>query len=341
LESQLAAPRDKKCYAVSPRQTEPAHLLARGDIRQPQAVVAPGGVAALVGLNADFALPATAADAEARAALARWITSPANPLFARVIVNRLWQHHFGAGLVDTPNDFGFNGSRPSHPELLDWLAAQLVEQEWSLKQLHRTIVLSATYRQSGRSLPAAVQKDADNRWLWRKSLHRLEAEAVRDAMLAVAGELNAKAGGPGYRDCEEVLRSGSYSYVPADFIGPEFSRRSIYRVWTRGGRSGLLDAFDCPDPSTTSPKRAVTTTPLQALALLNNAFVLRMSEALAKRVERDATTTDGRIARAYQLAYGRDPDARELELARQVSEQHGLAVLARAILNSNEFLYID
>jgi len=341
LEKQLTAPQERKCYAVTPRPSEPAHLLARGDIRQPQAVVAPGGVAALIGVSADFALPPTAPDAEARAALARWITSPANPLFARVIVNRLWQHHFGLGLVDTPNDFGFNGSRPSHPELLDWLAASLVDQGYSLKQMHRTIVLSATYRQSGQARSEAAKVDVDNRWLWRKSLHRLEAESVRDSMLAVSGSLNPKAGGPGYRDCQEVLRSGSYSYVPADFVGPEFNRRSIYRVWTRGGRSGLLDAFDCPDPSTTSPKRAVTTTPLQALALLNNAFVLRMSEALATRVEREADNIDDRIIRAYQLAYGRNPDAGELELARRVSEQHGLAVLARAILNSNEFLYID
>jgi hypothetical protein len=139
-----------------------------------------------------------------------------------------------------------------------------------------------------------------------------------------------------------VLRSGSYSYLPADPIGPEFNRRSIYRVWTRGGRSGLLDAFDCPDPSTTSPKRAVTTTPLQALALLNNSFVLRMADALTRRVEREAGPTAAeRITRAYQLAYGRDPGASELKIAQRIVGMHGPGVLARAIFNSNEFLYVD
>ena len=245
-------------------------------------------MASLVGLNADFGLSADAPESQRRAALARWITSPRNPLFARVIVNRLWHYHFGQGLVDTPNDFGFSGARPSHPQLLDWLADTLVVERFSLKKLHRMIVLSAVYRQGAKNNAVAARLDADNRLLWRKSPGDFEAEAVRDAMLAVAGELNLAAGGPGFGDCTEVLRSGSYSYLPGDPIGAEFNRRSVYRTWTRGGRSGLLDAFDCPDPSTTAPRRALTTTPLQALVLLNNSFVLRMSQAFARRVEREA-----------------------------------------------------
>ena len=234
------------------------------------------------------------------------------------------------------------GDPPTHPELLDWLATTFIARGYSLKQLHREIVLSATYRQSAARNEAAAKLDAGNRWLWRKTPQRLEAEAVRDTTLAIAAELNPARGGPGFLDTREILRSGSYSYEPADPVGPEFTRRSVYRTWIRGGRNGLLDVFDCPDPSTTSPKRAVTTTPLQALALLNNAFVLRMADRFAARVEREAGAgASARAMRAYQLAYQRDPTADELAVARKVVEEHGLPILARAIFNSNEFLYVD
>ncbi len=342
LKSQSAEPRKRECYAVTPRQSDPSHLLLRGDTRQPAEVVSAGGVAAVAGLSADFQLAPDAPEGERRVALAHWVTSPSNPLFSRVIVNRLWHHHFGAPVVDTPNDFGFNGGRPSHPELLDWLASTLVEQRWSLKQLHRVIVQSATYRQVSLRNPLAAKQDADNRLLWRKSRQRLEAEVVRDAVLTIAGELNPASGGPGFRDCKEVLRSGSYSYEPADPVGTEFNRRSIYRVWTRGGRSALLDTFDCPDPSTTAPKRAVTTTPIQALTLLNNSFMLRMADSFAARIKREAGPDIARqVARAYQLAFTRDPSDDEAATARRGVEQHGLGVLTRAIFNSNEFLYVD
>ena len=338
----LSAPAQRVCYAVTPRQPEPAHLLLRGDIRSPAEVVAPGGVRALAGLQADFGLAPDAPEAERRVALAQWVTNPQNPLFPRVIVNRLWHYHFGVGLVDTPSDFGFNGSRPSHPQLLDWLAATLIDKQWSLKQLHRMIVLSATYRQRSLPNPAVAERDAENRWLWRKNPVRLEAEVVRDSMLAIAGELNPSRLGPGFRDCTEVLRSGTYTYEPSDPEGPEYYRRSVYRMWTRGGRSGLLDAFDCPDPSTTAPRRAITTTPLQALALLHDSFVLRMADKFAERVSRDAGDDVAlQITRTYQLAYMRDPTADEMTMVRQVVELHGLSVLTRAIFNSSEFLYVD
>jgi hypothetical protein len=275
-------------------------------------------------------------------ALARWLTSRENPLFTRVIVNRLWQHHFGTGLVDTPNDFGFNGGRTSHPQLLDWLATTLIERNWSLKQLQREIVLSATYRQSCADNPAAAKQDADNRWLWRRNPQRLEAEAIRDAVLAVAGELRETLGGPGFRDFKEVFRSGTYTYEPVQVFEPAFNRRSIYRTWNRGGRSGLLDAFDCPDPSVTAPKRAVTSTPLQALALFNDAFILRMATRLAERAEHAAPgDVAGQITRAYQWSFGRDPTSDEQIEAHSVVVSHGLAALARAMFNSNEFLYVD
>jgi hypothetical protein len=335
-------PPKRLCYSVSPRRSDPARWLGRGDVRQPRDVVAPGGVASIVGPSADFSVPPDAPESAGRVALANWITSQNNPLFARVIVNRLWQHHFGQGLVDTPNDFGFSGTRPSHSELLDWLAGKLVAERYSLKQMHREIVLSAVYRQGAMNNSAETKQDADNRLLWRKAPRRLDAEAVRDTMLAVAGELNPTSGGPGFRDSTEVLRSGSYSYLPGDPIGPEFNRRTVYRTWTRGGRSGFLDAFDCPDPSTTTPRRALTTTPLQALVLLNNSFVLRMSQSFAQRIEREAGQGVGeQIARAYQLAFMRDPSPQELHDAQAVVEQFGLEVLTRAIFNSNEFLYVD
>jgi hypothetical protein len=342
LQTAQQTPLKRMTYAITPRQPEVARLLVRGDIRQPGDVMSPGGIAAVTGARSDFALPPDAPESQRRIALARWLTSPNNPLFARVIANRLWQHHFGVGLVDTPNDFGFNGGRPTHPELLDWLAATLVEQNWSLKRLHREIVLSATYRQSSAYNAAAAKRDTDNRWLWRRSPQRLEAEAIRDAVLHVAGELRETIGGAGFRDFKEVLRSGTYTYEPADAYDRAFNRRSIYRTWNRGGRSGLLDAFDCPDPSVTAPRRAVTTTPLQALALFNDAFILRTARNFARRAERAAPgDVDRQIRQGYQWSFGRDPGPDEQNAARGVVIEHGLAALARAIFNSNEFLYVD
>jgi hypothetical protein len=260
------------------------------------------------------------------------------------MVNRLWHHHFSTGLVDTPNDFGFNGGRPSHPELLDWLAAELVERKWGLKAMHRLIVTSATYRQASRHDDAAARSDADNRLLWRHSPQRLEAETIRDAMLSVAGQLNPAMGGPGFQEYRITRAPGTTTntYTPVEAIGDEFNRRTLYRTWARGGRSGLLDALDCPDPSTTTPRRAVTTTPLQALAMLNNALVLRLADRFAERLERETgADVERQITRAYLLAYGRLPADDELALARRVVDKHGLDVLARAIFNSNEFLYVD
>jgi hypothetical protein len=331
-------------YAVTSSQPETAYLLVRGNTRQLGEVVTAGGVAALAGLPADFGLSANAPEAERRRRLAAWVTDPRNPLFGRVIVNRLWHYHFGVGLVDTPNDFGFNGGRPTHPELLDWLAVQLQQHHWSLKQLHRLVVLSETYRQSGSVQVNALHADAANRLLWRRSPTRLEAEAVRDAMLSASGQLNLRLDGPGFQDFKFLRAPGTAAllFTPGDPIGVEFNRRTLYRTWARAGRNRLLDAFDCPDPSASAPSRAVTTTPLQALALLNNSLVLRLAQNFGERLEREAGNDgNAQICRAYRLAYGREPRAGELALARQVVQQHGLAVLTRAIFNSNEFLYID
>jgi hypothetical protein len=331
-----------KTYAVVSAPPEPTHLLERGEPARKGPVVAPGGLAALKTGQADFGLPSDAPEPERRRRLADWITHPDNPLFARVMANRLWQHHFGAGLVETPSDFGFNGGQPSHPELLDWLAGELRQSGWKLKSLHRLMVTSASYRQQSRFRADPAGRDAGNRWLWRKSPLRLEAEALRDAVLQVAGQLNVQSGGPGYQDFKMFIRGATHYYPPADIDAPTHHRRSIYRVWVRSGRNPLLDVLDCPDPSTTTPRRAVTTTPLQALALLNNAFILRMADRFADRITAEAGAgVDDQIRLAYRLAYGRGPRTEEWPTVRQVVAQHGLPILCRAIFNSNEFLYVD
>jgi hypothetical protein len=284
---QLTAASERKIYTMTSGDPGTTRILLRGDVSTEGDVVTPGGIAALPGLNADFGLAENAPDAERRRKLAEWITHEQNSLFARVITNRIWHYHFGSGLVPTPSDFGFNGGRPSHPELLDWLTGQLKSSGFRIKTLHRLIVTSSTYRQSSTLRPDAVAVDANNRLLWRMSPRRLEAESVRDAILSVSGELNLQSGGPGFEDVSSTNNSGTTYYEPLDVSGPEFFRRTVYRFTPRGGRSSLLDTFDCPDPSSSAPHRAITTTPLQALSLLNNAFVLRLSEAMASRIQRE------------------------------------------------------
>ena len=331
-------------HAVTPRQAGVGHVHIRGNANQLGEVVAPGGVGALAELPADLGLPADAPDAARRERLAGWITDPRNPLFPRVMVNRLWQAHFGVGLVETASDLGYNGGRPSHPELLDWLASEALAQGLSLKRLHRLIVTSAVYRQSSRFDPAAHARDAGDRLLWRKAPTRLEAEMIRDALLSVAGKLDARVGGPSFQDHQIVTAPGTPAllYVALDPTAPGRNRRTLYRAWARGGRSSFLDAFDCPDPSTTAPRRAVTTTPLQALALMNNSLVLHLADACADRIQASACADPAlQVELAYRLALCREPDAGELERALGVVTRFGPATLVRAIFNSNEFLYVD
>jgi mono/diheme cytochrome c family protein len=359
-----------KTYAVVPAQPEATFILARGNPAQKEAAIGPGGIRALAELSPDLGLAEGASEGDRRKRLAEWITDLKNPLTPRVIVNRLWHYHFGTGIVDTPNDLGFNGGRPSHPELLDWLAAELIhpiseeqigtgDQQnkseiaasnltgpksqipWSLKHIHRLIVTSATYCQSSTPNPQAATIDAGNRLLWRFTPQRLEAEALRDAMLVVAGEFNPQMGGPGFQDFKTFTFNSQF-YEPIDPVGHEFNRRTVYRTWVRSGRNEFLDVFDCPDPSTTAPRRAVTTTPLQALALLNNSFTLRMASRLAARCERAAPgALDNQVALVYDLAFNRRPQQAELVEAKEFAVRHGLAALCRVIFNSNEFLYVD
>lgn len=328
-------------YAANPAPPRPTHLLRRGNPGDPLEAVAPGGVAALRGPSSDFGLNVDSTDAQRRQVLAAWITDPRQASFSRVIVNRLWHYHFGVGIVETCNDFGFNGGRPSHPEILDWLADELARHEFRLKPLHRLIVTSAVYRQESRERPDAHQVDAGNRLLWRRAPQRLEAEAVRDAMLAVTGDLVERLGGPGFEDFT-TFNANSQFYVVVDAVGETFQRRSLYRTWVRSGRSPFLDVFDCPDPSTLTPQRAVTTTPLQALSLLNNSFVLRTAERLAERLQREAgEAPEKQIDLGCRLTLGRGATADDVALLTPFVRRHGLAALCRVWLNSSEFLQVD
>ncbi|WLD11290.1 DUF1553 domain-containing protein [Planctellipticum variicoloris] len=330
-----------KMYTLQTAQPGVMHVLRRGDVSLPGPQVVPAGLQALRNVDPSFGLRPDALEYRRRQELARWISDPRNPLTARVFVNRLWQYHFGAGLVDTPNDFGFSGSRPTHSELLDWLAAELVESGWDIKALHRRMVLSDAYRQESRPRADAVAVDAGNRWVWRMSPRRLEAEAVRDAMLVLAGELNDTLGGPPFLDVNSYFFKGTQFYDPIDVDTADARRRSVYRMWARGGRNPLLDTFDCPDPSTLTPRRSVTTTPLQALSLLNNSFVRRTAERWASHLQQTEPDAPGQIAQAYQAAYGRSPADDEAAAALGFVDQQGLAAFCRAVFNSSEFLYAD
>lgn len=324
-------------FTVVPREPGAMRVHVRGSAASLGEEVEPGGLSALLDAGSNFGATSTG-DGERRTRLAEWVTSPRNPLFARVAVNRVWHYHFGVGLVATPNDFGRTGTSPSHPELLDWLAARFVEGGYRLKELHRLIVTSHAYRQSSRARPDGLELDPDNRLLWRANPRRLEAEAVRDAMLVVAGLLDPRMGGPGYEDTRERhFNAGRYYEPIPDGV---FDRRTLYRFSPRGERDALLDAFDCPDPSTTAPRRSVTTTPLQALSLLNNPFAHRMAEGLARRVTEEADPGD-ELTHAWRLALARHPTEEELSLASELLRSHGLASVCLALFNSGEFVVID
>lgn len=342
-----AARATRKLYTLTPGPVPVTRVLLRGDPATPGDIVNPAGVTAIDGPQPDFDLPPDAPESVRRQKLADWITSPANPLFARVMVNRVWHHHFGAGIVDTTSDFGFGGSRPSHPELLDHLAARFRDGGYDLKSLHRTIVTSSTYRQSysaktGDERTRCEAIDADSRLLWRGHARRLEAEAVRDAMLVASGTLNPTVGGAGYKDVAVTHNNGTTYYDPIEVTGSDFYRRTVYRFNPRGGRSGLLDNFDCPDTATSAPRRSVTTTPLQALSLLNNGFVLEMATAMAKRLRAEAgDDLNAQVNLAWELAIARKPAPDELELSIALARQHGLEALCRGLFNTNEFLIIE
>jgi hypothetical protein len=273
-----------------------------------------------------------------RADLARWVAGADNPLTARVMVNRLWQHHFGRGLVPTPSDFGVRGERPTHPKLLDWLATEFVARGWSVKQMHRLILLSATYRQSTVVSTEARRVDPDNHLFSRMNRQRLEGESIRDSLLAASGRLNPAMGGPGVFPPvpPEASRLWKASPDPRDHV-----RRSVYIFARRNLRFPFLEAFDLPDSSLSCPKRERSTTATQALALLNAADVAEAAKALAARVTAEAMTDDERVVLSYRLALGRRPTAPEMRLARGFLHDSPPTELCRALFNVNEFVYLN
>lgn len=324
-----------QAFAGKFRAPDVINLLSRGDPEQPKDLVTPAVLSAI----GDVKLANDTPEQQRRAALADWIASPQNPLTARVMVNRIWQGHFGTGLVQTPSDFGNNGARPSHPALLDWLAGEFIRAGWSVKHLHRLIVLSAAYWQSARTNPVAAEKDADARLLWRFPSRRLEAETIRDSVLSVSGQLNITMYGRGFDLFDK--RGGLSGFKPVEIFKSENRRRMIYAHKVRREPEAVFGAFDCPDAGQSTAARRASTTPIQALNLFNSQFTLAHADAFAERVKNDAgADAAAQIRRAYQLALTREPTAAELEDTRAVVEQHGLAVLCRALLNSNEFLFL-
>ena len=323
-------------YSGTFSQPGPTHRLHRGDPLLKRETVSPGTLA----LFQPLVLSTNAPERDRRLALADWIARSDNPLTARVIVNRVWQHQFGVGLVNTPNDFGKNGSKPSHPELLDWLASDLIEHGWSLKHLQRRILSSATWRQSGLPRPQALAVDAGSRLLWRFPPRRIEAEGIRDSILAVSGNLDRARGGPSFY-LHEVDRENVYHYHPKEAFGSADTRRMVYAFKVRMEQDGIFGAFDCPDGSLVMPRRSVSTTPLQALNLFNSRFILDQSQTFADRLRREAgDQPESQVRAAWQLAFNRSPQPTEANEAMAFVRTEGLQAFCRGVLNANEFLFI-
>ena len=363
---------------VQPKQ--PTVVFKGGDPMKPGEAVKPASLNVLDQVTHPYELDGNAPEAERRLALARWFTSDENPLTARVLANRVWQHHFGVGIVDTPSDFGFLGGRPTHPQLLDWLARRLQYHGWRLKPLHREILLSQTYQQASEESDeySAVRNqsngtrgdtsgkaiadrritdsriveysnnqsrgrnlDAGSRLLWRFPPRRLSAEEVRDTLLAISGNLDRRTGGPGFR-LYEYKQDNVATYVPLPEHGPETYRRAVYHHNARASVVDILSDFDFPDNAFAAPKRANTTNPLQTLTMLNHRFVLDMATALRERAVRTAgNDATAQIHYAYAVAFQREPTARELTAALTVTRAHGSVAVYRALLNANELIYIE
>jgi hypothetical protein len=322
----------------------PIHVLKRGDVRSPLGLVQPGTLSCLPGLDHRLHPANVQEEGSRRAALARWLTDPRNGLAWRSIANRVWQFHFGRGLVETPNDFGHMGALPSHPELLDWLALTLQEDGGSLKALHRLIVTSAVYRQSSRHQPAFAEIDADNRLLWRMNRQRLDAESIHDAVLRISGMLDTKMGGPSVR--QFIQTPGVHVTPNVDYLGfnvddPANFRRSVYRFVFRTLPDPFMEALDCPDGSQLTPVRNASVTALQALSMLNDKFIVRQTEHIAQRAALQSSELEKQVVALYQLVLGRAPTPKEAKAVGAYAVRNGLANACRVLLNCNEFVFVD
>lgn len=339
-------PRDKSSDVPT------THILYQGDHKAPREAVTAGFISALDPNPAMLVTPTNSQSTGRRLTLARWITSRENPLAARVLVNRLWQHHFGRGLVATPNDFGLAGAKPTHPELLDYLASEFVADGWSIKGLQRRIVTSATYRQSSSASAAALAGDTENLWLARQSLRRLTAEQLRDALLVTAGTLTTKTAGspiwpelppevlqanPAFLDDNSTKTKGWYPSPAA-----EQDARSVFLVQKKTVRVPFLETFDLPENSTSCARRNASTVAPQAFSLLNSPLAVRLAKSFATRVEEEAGQDPAaQIQRAFAIALQRLPTDRERAACQTLLTKRSLPELCRVLLNVNEFMYID
>jgi len=339
----------------------PLHSLKKGDIHRPIEIVAAGPLSCVPALvNPFVAPPAEAKTTQRRLQLAQWIAHPENPLTSRVLVNRLWMHHFGEGLVRTPDNFGFNGQRPTHPELLDWLANDLVENGWKLKRLHKLMVMSKTYQQSSQHPKQAeyMVQDSANQNLWHANRRRLDAESLRDAVLSTSGQLDLRLGGPSFlapinEEALEGLSMKGNAYHASD--ASEARRRSLYMFNKRSLMVPMMTAFDTCDTTMPTGRRESTIVATQALAMMNNDWIHGQSKEFAERVMKCSPDIEARIDSAWRFALGRSPSASEFSnaeahLSRQRNnfvgtqndpERAAWFSLCHVLINTNEFIYLD
>ncbi|MDB6124531.1 MAG: Protein of unknown function (DUF1553)/Protein of unknown function (DUF1549)/Planctomycete [Pedosphaera sp.] len=323
----------------------PIYLLKRGDVSKPADEISPGALSCVPDISAQFQLANPNDEGSRRAALAKWITDPKNVLTWRSIVNRIWHYHFGRGIVDSPNDFGHMGGLPSHPELLDWLAVSFLESGGSIKKLHQMILNSAVYLQSTQDNPEFAKVDSGNLYLWRMNRIRLDAESVRDAVLQITGKLDLKMGGLSAMqfkfDDPNPGVTPMVDYGKFDVDSPESCRRSVYRYLFRSIPDPFMDTLDCADASQLTASRNLSLTALQAMAMMNDRFIVRQSEHFAERVGQGDKNLTQQIQAAYQLTLGRSPTASELRDVKAYATKHGMANTCRVILNSNEFMFVN
>ena len=317
------------------KQPGKTHRLYRGDPMARREAVAPDTLEVFGSL----AMKLDEIEQQRRVKLADWIANKNNPLTARVMVNRLWQFIFGVGIVDTPSDLGANGTLPTHPELLDWIAQEFMDNGWSVKHMLREMLHSETFMQSSLPRADALRIDADSRYLWRFAPRRLEAEAIRDSILAVAGTLDLRMGGPGFY-LFDVDRENVVHYHAKEETGPAEWRRMVYLFKIRVEQDAVFGAFDCPDGNQVIPKRSRSTTPLQALNLFNSKFIIGQAAKLALRLEQEAGGAPAsQVQRAFHLFYSRPASDEEIRDAVDFIEAHSLRAFCRAMFNTNEFLF--
>ncbi|GAB5561411.1 MAG: PSD1 and planctomycete cytochrome C domain-containing protein [Synoicihabitans sp.] len=323
-------------------EPQPAFVFHRGSPESPRGEVAPGGLRVLGG---ELGLSSDTPDPDRRIEFAEWLSSTENPLTARVMANRVWHHIFGTGIVPTPGDFGFAGALPSHPELLDWLASEFMApgddgaSAWSVKSLIREIMLTDAYQQSSVPHVAGMEKDASAVLLWRFPPRRVEAEVIRDSVLLAAGELDTTIGGKSYRIHNEKKTYAQWQVV--DNSGEHTWRRMLYQERMRRVDDQIFTAFDFPDCGQVRAKRPVSTTPLQALNLMNSPFAVKQAELIAARAETEhPTDIEAATTRLFELILGREPESSELAACVEIADASGLAVVSRSLINTNEFAFL-